>query len=246
MDGGGRPALDEWSVPMKRLTICLLVLLLPLPALAQDANADAARDAEIARLTRAVELLSSRVEMLEAERAAALPPPGSTIATPQAPAPAQAPIAAATAQTPSEAPTDLAARSPLPDDGGVRRTPRAHRRLDGGQAAPVADRFRGRRCADRTALRAHAHRLPARRGPGHADDRLQRRARLDDAAHAGGHRPRRGGADVPAGGDRRGHRAGLQPVRARPEHGHVAGLAHTLERAPRRRKPLDRAGPAHQ
>src|SRR5690606_41544154 len=104
MDGGGRPALDEWSVPMKRLTICLLVLLLPLPALAQDANADAARDAEIARLTRAVELLSSRVEMLEAERAAALPPPGSTTAAPQAPAPAPAALAADTAPTAYEAP----------------------------------------------------------------------------------------------------------------------------------------------
>src|SRR5690606_41766553 len=114
MDGGGRPALDEWSVPMKRLTICLLVLLLPLPALAQDANADAARDAEIARLTRAVELLSSRVEMLEAERAAAQPPPGSATPPPQAPAPAQAPIAAATAQTPSAAPAALSPRSTPP------------------------------------------------------------------------------------------------------------------------------------
>jgi hypothetical protein len=100
-------------------TLVLAAALVPWPALAQ--RTDAERDAEIARLRETVELLTRRLETLEAERAPpravepAVPAPVPVPGAPPPPVVAQAPVPAA-APMPHPDPSPLPAHPTFDED----------------------------------------------------------------------------------------------------------------------------------
>ncbi|MBO9716276.1 MAG: porin [Pseudoxanthomonas sp.] len=120
---------------MKRLPIWLLSLSLamPLPVLAQDAdaarNADAARDAEIARLNRTVELLTRRLEVLEAERAT-WAAPASVAPAGTAPPRTDGQVVEAQDRAPRPTMADLPEPSPLPAHDTFDEDPETAARVD--------------------------------------------------------------------------------------------------------------------
>ncbi|AKC86334.1 DcaP family trimeric outer membrane transporter [Pseudoxanthomonas suwonensis] len=110
---------------MNKPMLLLLAMLLPLPAAAQAGDDE--RDAKIARLERTVELLTRRLEVLEAERTAAA---AATPGVPDTPAALAPPVAP---PPPLPAYRDLATLpepSPLPDRPSMDEDAEAAARVD--------------------------------------------------------------------------------------------------------------------